>query len=340
MAYIRTIGLGLALAVSACLMSTKSSAVDGVTRRLNLHNVNTNEDLDITYKTGGRYDQAALAKLNWFFRDWRKNQPTRMDPKVFDLLGDIYEQTGSHEAINVHSGFRSAGTNAMLRQRTAGVSENSQHIQGKAIDFHVPGVSVATLRAIALKMQRGGVGFYPTSGSPFVHVDVAGVRYWPRASREYLASIFPDGKTVLLPKDGKPLPGYDQALAEVQGRKLGILSVIGEFVTKNTRTVAQRQADKAEEKRAAGQIALVRVPVPAARPPGVVDPVPSVSDRDYVAYREPTRRGVNTFDNPFEAILLGKQRLAEASAPANAGAQPPTEVVFRDVEIGKTGRRP
>ncbi|MFD9997003.1 DUF882 domain-containing protein [Mesorhizobium sp. NPDC059024] len=37
-------------------------------------------------------------------------------------------------------------------------------------------------------------GYYSTSGSPFVHLDVGHVRAWPRMSRPELAHIFPNGR--------------------------------------------------------------------------------------------------------------------------------------------------
>jgi len=40
----------------------------------------------------------------------------------------------------------------------------------------VPGVALDKLRALALAMKKGGVGFYPSSN--FVHVDVGRVRRW------------------------------------------------------------------------------------------------------------------------------------------------------------------
>jgi hypothetical protein len=89
---------------------------------------------------------------------------------------------------------------------------------GKAMDFFLPDVPLETIHRVGLQLQRGGVGFYPTSGSPFVHLDTGNVRHWPKVSREYLARIFPDGKTVHIPADGRPMPGYQQALAEIRAR--------------------------------------------------------------------------------------------------------------------------
>jgi hypothetical protein len=87
------------------------------------------------------------------------------------------------------------------------------------MDFYIPGVPLSKLRAAAFKVEGGGVGYYPKSGSPFVHLDVGNVRSWPRMSRSELMALFPDGKTMHLPADGKPLPGYNQALAAYQSRK-------------------------------------------------------------------------------------------------------------------------
>ena len=90
---------------------------------------------------------------------------------------------------------------------------------GKAMDFYIPGVSLKKLRDTGLKMQVGGVGYYPRSGSPFVHLDVGNVRHWPRMSRKELVAVFPNGKTLHVPTDGKPLPGFETALASYQARK-------------------------------------------------------------------------------------------------------------------------
>ena len=42
-----------------------------------------------------------------------------------------------------------------------------------------------------MRHQVGGVGYYPTSGSPFVHMDVGGVRAWPRMTRAQLEQRLP-----------------------------------------------------------------------------------------------------------------------------------------------------
>ncbi|WP_320198209.1 DUF882 domain-containing protein [Agrobacterium sp. rho-13.3] len=188
------------------------------TRSLKLYYIHTKEKAVITFKRNGKYDAKGLQEMNRFLRDWRRNQPTKMDPRLFDLVWEVYRRSGATDYINVVSAFRSPETNGMLRSRTKGVAEKSQHTLGKAMDFYIPGVKLARLREIGMQMQIGGVGFYPTSGSPFVHMDVGGVRAWPRMSRQELVRIFPNGNTIHLPSDGKPLPGYDQAMNDYKKR--------------------------------------------------------------------------------------------------------------------------
>jgi hypothetical protein len=84
------------------------------------------------------------------------------------------------------------------------------------MDIRLPDVDAARVREAAMRLQHGGVGFYP--GANFVHVDVGSVRAWPRMTREQLVRLFPDGRTVHLPADGNPLPGYEQARAEILSR--------------------------------------------------------------------------------------------------------------------------
>jgi len=56
------------------------------------------------------------------------------------------------------------------------VANDSQHINGNAMDIRFPGVAVFRIRQAAQALNMGGVGFYPRSG--FVHLDTGPVRYW------------------------------------------------------------------------------------------------------------------------------------------------------------------
>jgi uncharacterized protein YcbK (DUF882 family) len=210
-------GLGALLLLFGA-RALQNAVAEGDTRTISLHHIHTDEDITITFKRDGRYDDAALEKLNWFLRDWRKAEQTKMDPHLIDLVWEVQREADNKAPIWVVCGYRSPATNAMLRHRSAGVALFSQHMLGRAMDFYIPGVDLEHLREIGLRLARGGVGFYPTSGSPFVHMDTGSVRMWPRMSHEQLVRVFPDGKTVQIPTDGKPLAGYALALAEIQQR--------------------------------------------------------------------------------------------------------------------------
>ena len=198
--------------------STELAVANGDTRTIILSSQHTNESGSFTFMVNGVYDQATLDKLNYFCRDWRLNEPTKMDPHLFDVIWEVYRESGSTQPIDVLSAYRSPQTNAMLRRRSRQVAEHSQHMQGKAIDAHFLDVGTGRIRDIAMRMQAGGVGFYPTGMTPWVHIDSGSVRYWPRMSRDALTRLFPDGKTVFIPADGQPMPGYEQARAEIEAR--------------------------------------------------------------------------------------------------------------------------
>jgi uncharacterized protein YcbK (DUF882 family) len=208
----------------ALLGSAASHAGPNDTRTLTLHHIHTGEDITITYKRNGQFDEAALKRLNLFVRDWRKNEEVTMAPELYDMMWEVKEAVGYKGAIHIVCGYRAPGTNEMLRGRSrqSGVAKTSLHMQGKAMDFSLPGADVAQVRAAALRIQGGGVGYYPTSGVPFVHMDVGNVRHWPRMTREQLAKVFPDGRTLHVPTDGQPMPGYELALADQERGALGV----------------------------------------------------------------------------------------------------------------------
>ena len=191
------------------------------TRTLSFHHTHSDENLTVTFKRDGRYDEEGLKKLNHFLRDWRSQDSTTMDRHLFDILWEVYRDVDGKKPIQIISAYRSPATNSMLRRRSSGVARASQHMLGHAMDFYIPDVPLEQIRAAGLRLQRGGVGFYPTSGSPFVHLDTGSVRHWPRMTHDQLARVFPDGRTVHLPANGGPLKGYELARADIERRGNG-----------------------------------------------------------------------------------------------------------------------
>jgi uncharacterized protein YcbK (DUF882 family) len=222
------LSLASALVLVAGVQGTQDVIANGDTRTLTIHHSHTKEVTTATFRRWGSYDQSELTKLNWALRDWRRDEPIKMDPRIFDVLWEVHREVGSGSPLVVVSAYRSPETNSMLRRRSRGVAKHSQHTLGKAVDFHLPDVSMGRVREIGVRLQRGGVGYYPSAYTPFVHLDVGSVRAWPRLTRDHLARLFPDGRTVHLPADGQPFAGYEIAKAEIIARGGSVGGAVGE----------------------------------------------------------------------------------------------------------------
>jgi uncharacterized protein YcbK (DUF882 family) len=147
--------------------------------RLRFYHTHTGERLDVVYRRGDQYIPEALDELDYFLRDHRTGDMRHFDPRLFDLLYDLtasLDDTGGE--IDVICGYRTPWSNEFLRSRNphTGVAQHSLHIQAKAIDIRLRGIATSELRDAALRLHRGGVGYYRSSD--FVHVDVGRMRHW------------------------------------------------------------------------------------------------------------------------------------------------------------------
>jgi len=213
----------LALVLSVCLNADKMTAAGQPDERvISLYHIHTHERLTIVYKRNGHYIPEAMAKINYIMRDWRKNQIKEIAPATIDLAWEMHEELGSKEPINIICGYRSASTNEMLRRTVGGQAKFSQHITGKAIDITFPDIPLKKMRYSALIRERGGVGYYPTSGIPFIHIDTANVRMWPRMPRQELALLFPNGHSKFVPADGRPITPTDVKVARSKFHELAM----------------------------------------------------------------------------------------------------------------------
>jgi uncharacterized protein YcbK (DUF882 family) len=299
------------MAVCMAFLPLTVSGASAETRTLKLYNAHTHERVSITFKKNGRYLSDGLRELNRFLRDWRRNEVTKMDPKLFDLVWEVYQEVGATKPITVVSGYRSPATNNMLRRRSRGVAKKSQHTRGKAMDFYIPGVNLSKLRAAGLRKEVGGVGFYPTSGSPFVHMDTGTVRHWPRMTRKQLARVFPRGDTIHVPTDGKKMPRYAEALAR---HKSG---------SKRSRptVVARASTSSGAVARPAGELAEGGVTRRAALTPGASGG-PSLIARLFGGDED---EGEDTGNAPRPPAPV-RSRVAEAPVPARAPDKAPPGV--------------
>lgn len=148
----------------------------GDVRRLRMFSGRTGEKIDMIYWIEGKYIRDALKEINYFMRDWRRDQVKSIDTRTLDILSASHRLLGVHEPYMLLSGYRSPQTNAMLRSRSRGVAKNSLHMKGQAADVRVAGRSVSQISRAAKACHGGGVGKY--SRSNFVHMDCGVVRSW------------------------------------------------------------------------------------------------------------------------------------------------------------------
>ncbi|MFC3914993.1 DUF882 domain-containing protein [Pseudaeromonas sharmana] len=167
----------------ACLMATSLlpnvalASQTAPARMLKFYNPNTGERVSAYYWEKGRYLADGLDEFNWLFRDYRADDAKMaIDHRLFDQLFELQRRLGNQREIHVICGYRSAQTNAHLRNKSRGVAKKSLHMQGQAVDINIPGVPLSMLRKGAVSLKAGGVGYYPRSN--FVHIDTGPRRQW------------------------------------------------------------------------------------------------------------------------------------------------------------------
>ncbi len=173
----RLLAAGTALLAAPLLaLPTSSRAAAAPARTLRFVHTHTGETLSLAYAVADAYLTSALARIDWFLRDFRNGESRPIDPRLLDQLHALSELTGTSAPYEVISGYRSPATNALLQHRGGGVATHSLHLEGRAIDVRLGDVPLGDLREAAMSIRAGGVGFYPQSR--FVHLDTGAVRRW------------------------------------------------------------------------------------------------------------------------------------------------------------------
>lgn len=174
--FIRHMACGSLLTLGAPVVAEAARASVPSHKSLAFQILNTGDKLKLTYFEKGRYIHSALQEIDFLLRDYRTGDVHRIDTALLDQLYDLKLMLGSNKPFDIICGYRSPFTNAKLRSHSSGVATNSLHMQGRAIDIRLDGCDIRRLRAAAIAMRRGGVGFYPKSD--FVHLDTGKFRTW------------------------------------------------------------------------------------------------------------------------------------------------------------------
>lgn len=148
----------------------------GDIRRLRMVSTRTGEKIDTIYWIEGEYIKDAVREISRFMRDWRLDEVKNIDTRTIDIMAAAHNMLDTREPYTLLSGYRNAGTNAMLRSRSRGVAKNSLHVKGQAADLRLKSRSVNQMSKAAIACRAGGVGKYGRSN--FVHMDCGVVRSW------------------------------------------------------------------------------------------------------------------------------------------------------------------
>lgn len=148
----------------------------GDIRRIRMYSGRTGETVDTIYWIEGEYIPEVVKEINYFMRDWRSNDTTKMDMRTIDIMAAAHRLMDVSEPYMLLSGYRCPKTNAMLRSKSKGVAKNSLHMKGQAADLRLQSRSVGQMAKAAAACSAGGVGKY--SRSNFVHMDCGPVRSW------------------------------------------------------------------------------------------------------------------------------------------------------------------
>ena len=115
------------------------------------------------------------AVVNEFLRCHLQHEHRAMDRRLIGLVLRAARTFHAH-LVEIVSGYRSPTYNALLRSQGRQVARESQHMQGRAVDFRLPEISTERLLAFVRAQGLGGVGYYPASR--FVHADTGPLRFW------------------------------------------------------------------------------------------------------------------------------------------------------------------
>jgi uncharacterized protein YcbK (DUF882 family) len=104
------------------------------------------------------------------------NAVNAADQEVSDTIRDHIERHQMSGSLVAFGNLSGNTGDEMLRNKSSGVAEKSQHLVGNAIDVRLRGLDTKVLRDYAKNLNLGGVCYYASSN--FVHVDTGRVRYW------------------------------------------------------------------------------------------------------------------------------------------------------------------
>lgn len=127
------------------------------------------------WRLHGGFQKEGYLKAVSILRDVEYNTAHVIDPNLLDVLFLIQtwlKHEGRPSEIQILSGYRTPAHNFRLE----GAAKQSLHMQGKAADIYIEGLSTQVLALMSRYVGAGGVGVYLDKN--FIHVDTGSVRQW------------------------------------------------------------------------------------------------------------------------------------------------------------------
>lgn len=135
----------------------------------------TGEEVRTYYWAQGELIPDGYKQVCWFLRDAQLGKGMYMSLVLLDMLyatSAWLHHHGIARAIETTSGARFPETNARIES----TARNSLHMEGRAHDGRIPGISLQSMQELGLWLGGGGVGYYP--GKNFCHWDDGRIRHW------------------------------------------------------------------------------------------------------------------------------------------------------------------
>lgn len=143
--------------------------------KLRLYHTHLKELTEIIFRENGKLQAPGLAKANHALRSRTDQEEIAITPELLDLMDHLQDHFEA-DTVEIISGYRSGAFNRQLKDQGRDVADNSHHVAGQAIDFHLDEIREETIRDYLLKLKLGGVGFY--GNLDFIHIDTGPFRTW------------------------------------------------------------------------------------------------------------------------------------------------------------------
>lgn len=123
----------------------------------------------------GMIDEAVLGDISYFLRCRLTDETHPIDVKLLEILDEIEDHFHAGY-LTIVSPFRSTLRNDLMRAGGRGVSRESLHTKGMAVDIEIGGIRPKVIRDFVYSLGQGGTGYYGERS--FVHVDSGQKRSW------------------------------------------------------------------------------------------------------------------------------------------------------------------